>query len=108
MNKVQQLAAHRGPDQQGRPWLAIPVATWKKFGDDQAGNLAALISYYAFASIFPLLLIFVTILDLVLSDNPAEVPSCRARRSASIRSSARTCSATVRAAPDRAGAGYRL
>ena len=58
--------------QQGRPWLAIPVATWKKFGDDQAGNLAALISYYAFASIFPLLLVFVTILDLVLANNPAE------------------------------------
>ena len=27
---------------------------WKKFGDDQAGNLAALVACYAFASIFPL------------------------------------------------------
>jgi membrane protein len=55
--------------QQGRPWLAVPVATWKKFGDDQAGNLAALIAYYAFASIFPLLLVFVTVLDIVLKNN---------------------------------------
>jgi inner membrane protein YhjD len=73
MNKFQQLVRTADRTQQGRPWLAIPVATWKKFGDDQAGNLAALISYYAFASIFPLLLVFVTILDLVLSNNPAEV-----------------------------------
>jgi YihY family inner membrane protein len=56
--------------QQRRPWLAVAFATLKKFGDDQAGNLAALIAYYAFASIFPLLLILVTILDIVLKDNP--------------------------------------
>jgi len=55
--------------QQGRPWLAVAIATWKKFGDDQAGNLAALIAYYAFASIFPLLLVFVTILNIVLKSN---------------------------------------
>jgi YihY family inner membrane protein len=57
--------------QQRHGWLAFGVAAWKKFGDDQAGNLAALIAYYAFASIFPLLLVFVTVLDLVLSHNPA-------------------------------------
>jgi membrane protein len=57
--------------QQETPWLAFPVAVWKKFGDDQAGNLAALIAYYAFASIFPLLLVLVTVLDLVLGHDPA-------------------------------------
>jgi membrane protein len=56
--------------QQRHGWLAFGVAAWKKFGDDQAGNLAALIAYYAFASIFPLLLVFVTVLDIVLSGNP--------------------------------------
>jgi membrane protein len=56
--------------QQRHSWLAFGVAAWKKFGDDQAGNLAALIAYYAFASIFPLLLVFVTVLDIVLSGNP--------------------------------------
>ena len=56
--------------QQRWPWLAVAVATWKKFSDDQAGNLAALIAYYAFASIFPLLLVAVTILDIVASHSP--------------------------------------
>jgi len=38
----------------------------KKFGDDQAGNLAALIAYYGFFSMFPLLLVFVTLLGMLL------------------------------------------
>ena len=43
---------------------------WKKFSDDQAGNLAALIAYYAFVSVFPLLLLLITILGIALRDNP--------------------------------------
>ncbi len=46
------------------------MAVVKKFGDDQGGNLAALISYYAFFSLFPLLLVFVTILGFVLEGDP--------------------------------------
>ena len=49
--------------------LAIPMAVIRKFGNDQAGQLAALISYYAFFSIFPLLLVFTTILGFVLQGN---------------------------------------
>jgi len=71
MNAVQKLVAAVDRAQQGRPWLAFPVAVWKKFGDDQAGNLAALIAYYSFASIFPLLLVLVTVLDIVLRHDPA-------------------------------------
>ncbi len=56
--------------QQRRSWLGYVIGAWKKFGDDQAGNLAALVSYYAFASIFPLLLVLYTVLDLVLRGNP--------------------------------------
>lgn len=55
--------------QQRNRVLAVGVATWKKFSDDQAGNLAALIAYYGFASIFPLLLVAVTIVDLVAQNN---------------------------------------
>ncbi len=51
--------------------LAFPVAVWSKFNDDQAGNLAALIAYFAFAAIFPLLLVLVTVLDIVLRNDPA-------------------------------------
>jgi membrane protein len=62
---------HRFDDyQQRRRWLALPVAVVKKFGDDQGGNLAALVAYYAFFSLFPLLLVFTTILGFVLHDNP--------------------------------------
>lgn len=55
--------------QQRHAVLAFPVAVWRKFGDDQAGNLAALIAYYAFVSVFPLLLVLVTALGFVLSGN---------------------------------------
>jgi membrane protein len=48
----------------------VPVAVWKKFGDDQAGNLAALIAYYSFVAIFPLLLVLVTVLNMVLENDP--------------------------------------
>lgn len=41
--------------------LAFPFAVIKKFGDDRASQLAALIAYYGFFSLFPLLLAFVTL-----------------------------------------------
>jgi membrane protein len=56
--------------QQRWPWLAFPVAVWKKFSDDRAGMLAALITYYAVAAIFPLLLLLGTVLNFVLRNNP--------------------------------------
>lgn len=56
--------------QQSHSWLAMGVATWRKFSDDQAGNLAALVAYYAFASLFPLLLVAYTVLDLVAKASP--------------------------------------
>jgi len=56
--------------QQRKTGLAIPVAVLKKFGNDQAGNLAALIAYFGFFSLFPLLLVFTTILGFVLSGDP--------------------------------------
>lgn len=55
--------------QQRHGVLGFPAAVWSKFNDDQAGNLAALISYYAFAAIFPLLLILATVLNIVLRNN---------------------------------------
>ena len=43
----------------------------KKFGDDRASSLAALVAYYAFFSLFPLLLAFVSILGFVLEGDPS-------------------------------------
>jgi inner membrane protein YhjD len=42
----------------------------KKFGDDGAGQLAALVAYYGFFSMFPLLLALTTVLGFALSGNP--------------------------------------
>jgi len=49
----------------------FPVAVLKKFNEDDGPNLAALIAYYAFFSLFPLLLVFVSILGFVLEGNPS-------------------------------------
>jgi membrane protein len=58
--------------QQHTRGLRFLAAVIKKFQDDQAGQLAALISYYAFVSLFPLLLVFVTILGFILQGDPDE------------------------------------
>ena len=50
--------------------LAFPVAVIKKFGDDRAGQLAALLAYYGFFSLFPLLLLFATGVAIVARDDP--------------------------------------
>jgi membrane protein len=63
--------------QQGHRWLAVPFAVIKKFSDDQAGSLAALIAYYGFFSLFPLMLVFVTVLGYVLSGDPGAQKSIR-------------------------------
>lgn len=47
------------------------IAVLYKYGDDQGGYLAALITYYAFLSLFPLLLLFTTVLGVVLIGHPA-------------------------------------
>lgn len=51
-------------------WVGLPLAVVYKFLDDQGSYLAALITYYGFVSLFPLLLLLVTILGFALGDNP--------------------------------------
>jgi membrane protein len=52
--------------QQRHRWLAFPFAVVKKYGDDQAGRHAALLAYYGFFSLFPLLLVAVTVAGFIL------------------------------------------
>ena len=66
--------------QQRHPPLAIPLAVVPKFADDGAGAHATLIAYYAFVAIFPLLLLFTTILGFSSRTTPA-----RRRRSSTRR-----------------------
>src|ERR671931_2266816 len=56
--------------QQRHGVLGFPIGVVKKFGDDQAGKHAALLAYYGFLSLFPLLLVFVTVLGYALANNP--------------------------------------
>lgn len=46
--------------------LGFAVAVAKRFDEDQASQMGALIAYYGFFSLFPLLLVFVTVLGFVL------------------------------------------
>jgi YihY family inner membrane protein len=57
--------------QQRHSVLAFPIGVVKKFGDDEAGKHAALLAYYGFFSVFPLMLVFVTLLGYALANNQA-------------------------------------
>jgi membrane protein len=46
-------------------------AVFKKYGDDNGGYQAALLTYYGFLSLFPLLLVLVTILQIWFKNDPA-------------------------------------
>ncbi|MEU6098467.1 YihY/virulence factor BrkB family protein [Streptomyces sp. NPDC047079] len=51
-------------------WAGFPLAVAYKFFDDQAAYLTALLTYYGFVSLFPLLLFLVALLGTILSGNP--------------------------------------
>ncbi len=48
----------------------FPLAVVYKFVDDQGNYLTAMITYYAFLSLFPLLLLLTSVLGFALHDNP--------------------------------------
>ncbi len=56
--------------QQRRPLLSFLFAVLKKYSDDQAGAQAALITYFVFVSLFPLLLVFFTVMGILLRHDP--------------------------------------
>jgi membrane protein len=56
--------------QRKHSWAGFPIAVIYKFVDDQGSYLAALITYYGFLSLFPLLLLLTSILGVVLRNNP--------------------------------------
>ena len=70
MNRAERLARRFDRWQQRHPPMAFAVAVMKKFGDDQAGNQVALLTYFAFVATFPLLLALTTILGVALRKNP--------------------------------------
>jgi membrane protein len=56
--------------QQRHVVTALPVAVALKFSEDRADSAAVIIAYWAFFSVFPLLLAFVSILGFLLHGNP--------------------------------------
>jgi membrane protein len=56
--------------QRRHPGLGLPLAVLYKYFDDMGGYLAALLTYYAFVSFFPLLLLLSTISSFVLARHP--------------------------------------
>lgn len=58
LRRVDGAQQHFGP-------LAFAYGVVKKFGDDRGGLLCALLAFYGFLSIFPLLLLLVTVLGFV-------------------------------------------
>lgn len=56
--------------QRRHPVVGFPLAVIYKYFEDQGPFLAAIISFYAFIAIFPLLLISTSILGFVLQDDP--------------------------------------
>ena len=65
------IAARLDNFQRRHTWLGFPVAVVYKFIEDQGGYLAVLITYYGFASLFPLLLLLVSVLGFTLEGDPA-------------------------------------
>jgi membrane protein len=68
--KKEQLQRKAARLQQRKPYLAVIYATYQKFSDDQAGYLAALIAYYGFTALLPMLLVLISFLDLIAADDP--------------------------------------
>src|SRR5215469_16844478 len=64
--------------QQRHKPLAVACATVKKFSDDQAASFAVAVAFYAFFAIFPLLLVFMTVLGYVLAGDQSLMNSVSA------------------------------
>jgi YihY family inner membrane protein len=58
--------------QQRHAVTAFAFGVAKKFGDDNGGSLAVQLTYAMFVTVFPLLLLLVTVLSIVLADNPSD------------------------------------
>ncbi|HUZ09912.1 MAG TPA: YihY/virulence factor BrkB family protein [Acidimicrobiales bacterium] len=52
---------------------AFVVGVIKKYGDDRGGSLSALVTFYGFLAVFPLLLLFVTVVGMIVGpSSPTE------------------------------------
>jgi YihY family inner membrane protein len=68
-NAIERVIRRIDKFQQNHNLLGFPFAVFQKFGNDQAGGKAGLIAYYGLFALFPLLLLFTTILGYILQGN---------------------------------------
>src|SRR5579885_3192727 len=71
MNTFQRRLKALDELQQRHKWLAFPYAVFKKYGDDEAAYQGALITYYGFLSLFPLIIVATSIVQLLSNNNAA-------------------------------------
>ena len=71
MNPIERGLRRIDKAQQRHKATAFIFGVVKKYGDDNGGTLASSMAHSAFVSVFPLLLILVTILGLIASSDPA-------------------------------------
>ncbi|HKB32125.1 MAG TPA: YihY/virulence factor BrkB family protein [Streptosporangiaceae bacterium] len=71
MNPIERLVRRVDAAQQRHKPSAFVFGVIKKYGDDNGGVLVSNLAYSGFVSLFPLLLVLVTILGLVASSDPA-------------------------------------
>lgn len=70
MSLVSSLTQQLNRYQQHNRLLAFCYAVIKKYGEDGAGYQAALLTYYGFLALFPLLLVLTTLTDTALTQHP--------------------------------------
>lgn len=75
MNPVERVLRRVDRFQQEHEPFSFLIAVLKKFGDDNAGSLVANLTHAGFVTLFPLLLITVTILGLLVGGEPGLVHS---------------------------------
>jgi YihY family inner membrane protein len=71
MNPVERVIRKIDATQQRHTSSAFVFGVIKKYGDDNGGVLVSNLAYSSFVSLFPLLLVLVTILGLIASVDPA-------------------------------------
>src|SRR5215470_9893572 len=71
MNPIERAIRRVDAAQQRHTAPALIFGIIKKYGDDNGGVLAASLAHSGFVSLFPLLLVLVTVLGLVASGDPA-------------------------------------
>lgn len=70
MNSFQKILQYIDTWQQRHRLPAFVYAVVKRYGEDQAGYQAALLTYYGFLSLFPLLLVLTTVAGIIAGSHP--------------------------------------